>query len=333
MRIVAFILLCLSGCQTNGAGIQLAPGWSYQSLSAWKEITPNKLAISASKKWLYMCGQRSEFSSQAGLIAIRLKNSRTHVLLQGMRNCNGLNFGPDGSLWLAEDDPKGVIWRMADPDIFPDDQRVDPLNLSSSHKALAPFHAAGHFNQRAIAFSKDGRFAYLADASAKGSLYRLNISSRSLAVFHKQRGWLAVGHDEAAEQAVKLGAESFAAIQDIALLPDGKLLLAESGRGRILQLDDHGSVPYLKIWMENPLLTHPSDLSWDHERHWLWITDYGEGGVVWAWDGTKLHEIARHGKSHFAGVLAVHGTVYLNIQRGTNNPSMTIRLQEKSTKN
>ena len=329
LRAIVLIVLILAGCQTNGAGLKLAPGWSYQSLSAWKAITPNKMALSSGKDWLYISGERSQYSSEAGVIAIRLSSSRTHILVQGMRNANGIRLAPDGSLWIAEDDPKGVVWRMAEPDQFPSDQRVDPVELTSSYVSLAPFNSAGQFHHRAIAFSADGRFAYLADASAAGSLFRLELKSRTLAVYHSEKGWLAVNPDEATGSALTLGARAFAGIHDIERLPDGTLLLAESGSGHILQLHDDGKRPRIEPWLDNPSLSHPDDMSWDSARHWLWITDHGEQSVVWAWDGRKLHEIMRHPTSRFGGVLATDDAVYVNLQRGRYNPAMTLRLHEK----
>jgi len=326
---MALILLVLGGCNTNSAGMQLATGWSYRSLSAWKDITPTRMALSPSKEWLYVCGERSEFSTQAGVIAIRLSSSRTHILVQGMRNANGISFAPDGSLWVAEDDPKGVIWRMAEPDQFPDDQRVDPVDSSSSHASLSPFYLAGQFNHRAMAFSADGHFAYLADAAATGSLFRLELKNRKLTVYHRQKGWLTVTPDAATAMARKLEATAFAAIRDIERLPDGTLLLAESGSGRILQLHDEGSMPRVDSWLENQALMHPDDLAWDSTRHWLWITDQTTPSTLWAWDGRKLHNIVRHPLSQFGGVFVAGSDVYVNLQRGRNNPSMTIQLSEK----
>jgi len=329
VRLLGLMLLILSGCHTDSAGMQLATGWSYRSLSAWKEITPNKMAMSPGKEWLYLCGERSEYSLQAGVIAIRLSSSRTHILVDGMRNANGIAFAPDGSLWVAEDDPKGVVWRMAEPDQFPDDQRVDPMASSSSHVSLVSFYSAGQFNHRGMAFSADGRFAYLADAAEVGSLFRLELKNRTLTVYHQEKGWLTVSPDAAIGMARKLGATTFAAIHDIERLPDGTLLLAESGSGHILQLHDDGSLPRVEPWLENQQLTHPDDLAWDNTRQWLWITDHGDHAIVWAWDGRELHEIIRHPVSRFGGVLAVDDDIYVNLQRGKNNPSMTILLSEK----
>ncbi|MDX8405184.1 MAG: hypothetical protein R8K50_03445 [Mariprofundus sp.] len=322
------LLLLLSGGCQNNSGMQLAPGWGYHSLSAWKDITPNKMVISPSGDWLYIAGERSEYSAQAGVIAIRLSSSRSQILVQGMRNANGISYAPDGSLWMAEDDPKGGVWRMAEPDRFPPEQLVDPIELSSSHIALAVFHSAGQFNHRAMAFSADGHFAYMADAQA-GSLYRLELSTRILSVFHRQQGWLMVDPDTAVADARKLGAAEFASIHDIERLPDGTLLMAESGSGHLLELHDDGKLPHVDLWLKNEQLTHPGDMAWDQERRWLWITDQGEHASVWAWDGRTLHEIISHPVSRFSGVVVAAADVYVNIQRGRNNPSMTLRLHEK----
>lgn len=327
LRILALMIVMLAGCQINGSGMKLAEGWSFHSLSAWKHITPNKIAVSPAGDWLYTSGERSDKSAQAGLIAIRLSSSRTQILVQGMRNANGVIFAPDGSLWIAEDDPKGVIWRMAQPDQFPVEQTVDPVASSSSHDSLAPFQFAGVFNHRAMTFSADGHYAYLADASATGALYRLDLNSRKLSVLHSQKGWLPVDPVDAVAMARQLGATEFAAIHDIERLPDGSLLLAESESGRILQLHD-GDKPSIDSWLNNQL-THPEDLSWDDSRHWLWIVDNGTPASVQAWDGRELHAIITHPDSRFGGVLAIDGKVYVNLKNGKYNPSMTILLAEK----
>jgi len=288
------------------------------------------MAMSPARGWLYVCSERSQYSSDAGLIAIRMKNSHTHTLVEGMTNANGIAFAPDGSLWIGEGETKGLIWRMAEPDRFPDNQQVDPVSLSSSNVALAPFYPAGRFNHRGIAFSEDGRFAYLADASAAGSLYRLKLNTHTLTVYHREKGWLKVNQDDATAMARKLGAARFDAIQDIERLPDGTLLLAESGSGRILQLHDDGSLPRVKPWLDNKLLSHPGDMAWDNTRQWLWIADHAAAhSVIWAWDGHKLHAIIRHPNSRFGGVLAVDGHIYVSLQRGRNNPAMIVLLSEK----
>jgi len=69
-------------------------------------------------------------------------------------------------------------------------------------------------------------------------------------------------------------------------------------------------------------------MSWDASRHWLWITDTATPSTLWAWDGHSLHDIMHHPLSRFSGVLAAAGKIFVNLQRGRNNPAMTFILNE-----
>ena len=324
------LLLILAGCQSSGAGLVLAPGWQYHSLGAWKQLTPAQMALAPDGRWLYFASQLSEYTSLAAVVALNVKHGRTHVLVEGLRDVLSVRFAPDGSLWVAEGGD-GMIWRMAEPVHFPDDQRVNPVTRESSYPGLAQFRFAGLFAHKAIAFSADHHFAYLADSASGGSLYRLDIAARKLAVWHKDKGWLAVIPEEAVGMASRLGAASFASISDIERMQDGTLLLAESGSGKILQLDDRGEQPKLTTWLQHDELKHPLDLSWDASRHWLWVTDDASPSVLWAWDGQQLHEVVHHNHARISAVLAVQDQVYVNLQRGPNNPAMTFILQEHHT--
>jgi len=328
-RILTFLLFVLSACQIDGTGLVTAPGWTYHSLGAWKQLMPNQMVLSPHGRWLYFGSEISEYSPLSGVAALNTSSGRTHMLVQGLRNVNGVRFAPDGSLWVAEGEDQGVIWRMSEPAHFPDEQRVNTLNHESTHPGFTPFRFAGRFAHKAIAFSQDRRFAYLADAKNGGSLYRLEMRTRELAVFHHKKGWLDVTPEDAANSARKFEADSFVSITDIERMQDGSFLIAESGTGHILKLDDHGDKPLLSLWLQNEALQHPGDLAWDESRQWLWITDESSPSILWAWDGRSLHEILRHRVSRISGVLAVAGKVYVNLQRGPNNPSMTFILKEK----
>jgi len=330
MRRCALLLLVLiSACQINATGLVLAPGWSYHSLGAWKHLMPNHMAMGAKSRWLYFGSALSEHSAVAGVAALNVENGHTHVLVEGLRNVNGMAFAPDGSLWVAEGGDQGLIWRMAEPARFPDEQRVDTVSRESTHPGFASFRFAGRFAHKAIAFSANHRFAYLADAGLGGSLYRLDMHARKLAVFHHDKGWLPVVPEDAVLAAHKLAADRFQSISDIERLPDGRLLLAESGSGRILMLDDQSKKPMLTTWLKRDALRHPGDLAWDASRQWLWITDAATPSSLWAWDGHHLHQMVHHPVSTISGVLVADGTVYVNIQLGRNNPSMTFILQER----
>jgi len=330
-RLIVVMLFALSACQIGGSGLVIAPGWTYHSLGAWKQFMPNQMVLSPHGRWLYFGSEISEYSPLAGVAALNTASGRTHVLVQGLRNVNGVRFAPDGSLWVAEGEDQGIIWRMAEPAHFPDEQRVNALTHETSHPGFAPYSFAGRFTHRAVEFSADHRFAYLADAAHGGSLYRLEMRARKLAVFHRDKGWLGVTPEDAVNSARKFGADEFASIADIERMHDGSILLAESGTGRILKLDDHGDKPILSSWLEKPELHRLGDLAWDESRQWLWITDEASPSTLWAWDGRNMHEILHHPASRISGVLAAAGKVYVNLQRGPNNPSMTLILKEKDT--
>jgi len=330
LRLIAIMLFALSACHIDGTGLVVAPGWTYHSLGAWKNLTPNQIVLSPDGRWLYFGSETSEFTTVAGVVALHASNGRTHVLVQGLENVNGMRFAPDGSLWVAEGGDQGEIWRMAEPGHFPDDQRVNALTRESTYPGFSPFRFAGRFAHRAIAFSANQRFAYLADAAVGGSLYRLEMRARQLDVFHRQKGWLKVVPEDAVIAARNLGAARFESISDIERLPDGTLLLAEYGTGKILKLDDRGDKPVLSTWLKRDALRHPADLAWDQSRQWLWITDEATPSTLWAWDGHYLHDIVHHPASRISAVLAAGDNIYVNVQRGRNNPSMTLILKEKN---
>ncbi|MFQ5344637.1 MAG: hypothetical protein ACE5DZ_01605 [Mariprofundus sp.] len=322
-------VLALSGCQVDGTGLVVAPGWTYHSLGAWKNLMPNQLVLSADGRWLYFGSEISEYSPLAAVAALHTESGRTHVLVQGLRNINGLRLAPDGSLWIAEGEDQGLIWRMAQPDHFPDDQRVNPVTRESTHPGIAAFRFAGRFSHRAIAFSTDDQYAYLADAVSGGYLYRLDMQARRLAVLHREKGWLEVVPEDAVKMGQKLGALSFSSITDIERMRDGSLLFADSGSGTIFRLEDQGERARLKKWLQRDVLRQPVDLAWDEARQWLWITDEATPSTLWAWDGHELHDMLHHPSSRISGVLAAGENVYVNLQRGRNNPSMTFILREK----
>jgi hypothetical protein len=71
-------------------------------------------------------------------------------------------------------------------------------------------------------------------------------------------------------------------------------------------------------------------LAWDETRKWLWIADEAIPSTLWAWDGHELHQIVQHPSSRISAVLvAADHQIYVNLQRGRNNPSMTFILRER----
>jgi len=139
LRLIAIMLFALSACLIDGTGLVVAPGWTYHSLGAWKNLTPNQIVLSPDGRWLYFGSETSEFTTAAGVVALHASNGRTHVLVQGLENVNGMRFAPDGSLWVAESGDQGEIWRMAEPGHFPDDQRVNALTRESTHPGFRRF--------------------------------------------------------------------------------------------------------------------------------------------------------------------------------------------------
>jgi len=328
------------GCQANTIGLVISPGWSYHSLGAWKQMMPNKMALGADGRWLYFGSELNEYSGTATLAALNVESGRTRILVEGLRNVLGLGFAPDKSLWVAEGEARGEIWRMVDAAHFPEDQRVIAPSGNSTHSDFSSFLQAGRFAHRAIAFSADHHFAYLADMVRGGYLYRLDLSTRVLAALHEHKGWLTVDAEDAVAMASQQGAQAFNAISDIERLPDGTLLLAESGAGQILQLDDGSNEPTMSIWLKhdglkkNGLkqdgLQQPVDLSWDASRNWLWIADQGTPSTLWVWDGHSLSDVVHHPAAQIGGVLASpSGSVYVSLQRSRYTPSIIFVLQAR----
>jgi len=326
------LLVLLAACSVDGSGLVMAPGWHYHSLGAWRNLTPNRMTLAPDGRWLYFGSEISAFSDRAAVAALNTGRGRTHLLVEGFANVNGVRFAPDGSLWVAEGGDQGEIWRMAEPEQFPDDQRVNAVSRESTHPGLAPYRYGGRFNHRAIAFSADQRFAYLADANDGGSLYRLDITARRFSVLHRSRGWLTVAPEDARAAARTAGAARFAAISDIEPMPDGGLLLVESGAGRLLRLDDGGEHPVINTWLQRNELARPDDASWDASRRWWWISDRGSPSTLWAWDGHQLHRILHHPAAVISGVLVAGDRLFVNLQRARNNPSMTLLLSEAAAR-
>ena len=110
-------------------------------------------------------------------------------------------------------------------------------------------------------------------------------------------------------------------------LPDGRILMAETGSGRILALDDRGAMPTVTSLLSDARIAHPDNLEWDARRRWLWITDDSRPSEVWAWDGKRLQRIAWHGSGELTGLESdPDGRIYLNLQHRWFRPALTLRL-------
>jgi len=332
MRLIWICLsLLLTSCTLGSIDIKLAAGWKAQSLAVWRQAHPDMLAISGNGKWLYVTGETKASMLAPSLMVIQLSNGRHQVLLNGLHRADGIKLAPDGSLWIGEEFDGGLVWRIAEPDKFPADQVIDRNSMEATHPALSAMPWAGKFSHEGIAFSNDGQYAYLADEHPEGSLYRLNLKNRQLRVLHSDEGWLPIQQaGDAREEAAKLHARRFNRLEDMETLPDGSILMAETGTGHILKLDDAGHQPGIDIWLARPEIRHPDNLAWDAERNWLWITDDDTPSRLWAWDGRDLTEIAAHERAEITGVLAHGKDIYLNLQSDQNG---TTELTMKITDN
>jgi len=332
--LLVFLVGMLAACNIDPIGLELDSGWHARSMVAWKNTRPDMLALSPDGKWLYVSCETGASMLAPSLAAIDLETGRPRILVSGLMRADGLKFAPDGSLWIGEEFPQGLIWRIADVGRLPIGQKVDRARMVSSHRAIAPFRAAGRFAHEGITFSQDKRFAYLADEAVKGSLYRLNLNTRRMDVLLTGKGWITISPAlDARDQARHLQARTFNRIEDMETLPDGRILMAETGTGSILVLKDTGKHPEIEIYLHDSRIAHPDNLAWDAARKWLWITDDSVPSSLWAWDGQKLIHIATHRHAEITGVLAVSGVIYFNLQGRSDGPELTLRLSKVSAEN
>ncbi|PIQ34659.1 MAG: hypothetical protein COS35_11600 [Zetaproteobacteria bacterium CG02_land_8_20_14_3_00_50_9] len=317
----------LTSCELNPLDVTIASGWKAKSIAAMRHTKPDMLALSPSGTWLYVSCESTQSLLAPSLIAINLENGRQQILLYGLHRADGLKFAPDGSLWLGEEFKKGLIWRIAEPDKLPEEQRVDRDSLRSSHAAIAPLKAVGTFSHEGFTFSRDGKFAYLADEWEEGCVYRYEMSTRKLAVFHADKGWLPITNpDDARLEAEMLHGTYFNRLEDMETLPDGSILMAETTTGKILKLDDSGNKPSIVKWLSRSEIKHPDNLAWDEKRQWLWITDDDKPSFLWAWDGRTVHEIVRHEDAEITGVIVAGDNIYFNMQMPDGNTEVTMKL-------
>ena len=327
--IMLLIVLLLAACKLDVIGMQLAPGWKVRSVAVWRNMRPDMLALSPDGKWLYLTCETQASLEEPSLAAVYLPNGHHVIMLNGLQRADGLKFAPDGSLWVGEEFDRGLIWRIAEVDRIPAEQHVDRTTMEISSTSIAPLASAGAMAHEGITFSKDGRYAYLADEWSKGCLYRHDLRDHRLEVLHETRGWLPVAQpDEARFIAQKLHAQPFNRVEDLETLPDGRILMAETGTGRILMLDDRGTSPSISLYLKQADLKHPDNLAWDARRAWSWITDDDKPSRLWAWDGRRLIRIASHDHAEITGVLPDGDTIYLNLQGNTSGPDLTLKLTE-----
>ena len=319
----------LAGCNMNPTGLQMSPGWDQRSVAVWRHLQPDMMALSPSGKWLYISCETFPDTNVPSLVAINMQSARENYLLSGLIRADALKFAPDGSLWMGEDIPNGLIWRIADIDKLPLEQMVDRPSMNTSNDSIAPFRVAGTFAHVGLSFSQDGHYAYMADAEKGGSIYRLELAGRNLSVLDASMRWRAISDaSDARAEARRWHAASFGQLEDMETLPDGRIVMAENKTGKVLVLTDHGSKASIETLLQDARITHPDNLAWDKKRHLLWITDDGEPSTLWAWDGHQARRIALHKKAKITGVLPIGDNVFINLQARKSGPDLTMRLFE-----
>ncbi|HKJ84028.1 MAG TPA: hypothetical protein VJ961_08440 [Mariprofundaceae bacterium] len=327
------LLACvLSSCHLDLIGLKLAPGWQARSLIVYRRAEhPDMIVTSRDGRYLFVSCETRGGGINPSLIRMDLKNNHRAILIKGLIRADGLKLGPDGSLWLGEEFANGLIWRIAEPEHLIPEQEISRPDMNPDDPAIATLPVAGRFSHEGIAFSYDGRYAYMADEWEKGCLYRLDIRLMKLAVLNESGAWVTITNPmEARQQAQLLHGRRFNRIEDMETLPDHRILMSETGTGRILALDDRdGSTPRISEYLHNSRLYHPDNLAWDSKRNWLWITDDDKPSILWAWDGSRLMRIASHNKAEITGVLAAGDNIYINLQNRSNGPELTMRLYEK----
>ena len=325
-------LLFLTACNMDAIELEVADGWKVRSVAVWRNARPDMLALSPGGKWLYISCETNASLSSPSLMAIRRSDGHRQLLLSGLMRADALKFAPDGSLWVGEEFPQGLIWRIAEPDSLPVEQKVFRQRLKTTHDAIAPFMPAGRFSHEGLSFSHDGRFAYLADENPRGGIYRLTLANHRLEVLDRDMRWRHIHNpDEAPLEAARLNAATFNRIEDMETLPDGRLAMAETGTGKVLVLRDDAKSAHLSTLLHDARIAHPDNLAWDAHRKWLWITDDSKPSALWAWNGRTATRIALHKAAEITGVLPLEDGVYLNLQGGEKGFELTVKLLETST--
>jgi len=324
---LVFFLL-LTACESGNGGIRLAEGWRAEMIAECGDERPDMLVLSTDGRFLFQSCEGKANLLTPSLARIELATGRRDILLYGLHRADGLSMAPDGSLWVGEEAADGHVWHVRDAAGLAPGQRADRQRLTSSSDQVRPVVMAGRFAHEGIAFSVDGRFAYLADEWKEGCVYRLRLRDRRLQVLHVAKGWLDIADpQEARIQAERLHGQIFNRIEDMERLPDGRILMAETDAGRILVLDDRHGFPHVATFLQDRRIAHPDNLEWDARRGWLWITDDSRPSQVWAWDAKSLHRIAWHESSELTGLESDDaGNIYLNVQYRWFWPALTLRL-------
>ena len=308
--------------------LELAQGWQAEVITECGDDMPDMLMLSADKKRLYQSCETKENMLSPSLARIDIATGKREILLYGLGKADGMRFAPDGSLWIGEEQKDGMIWRVESPDTLMPEQRADRQRLLTSSQQVQAIPKAGIFSHEGLMFSQDGQYLYLADEWSEGCLYRFILSSQMLEVFHDKKGWLKIHKPEEARlEAERLHGKWFERMEDMEMLSDGRVLIAETGAGRILVLDDRGDKPHVAEFLKHAAIKHPDNLEWDHRRGWLWISDDSHDSELWAWDGEVFKRIALHTSAEITGIESdEQGNVYFNLQHRRFAPDLTMRI-------
>ncbi|WP_038248225.1 SMP-30/gluconolactonase/LRE family protein [Ghiorsea bivora] len=313
----------------NDSGLVLQQGWNEKIITECGDDLPDMLLLSKDKQYLYQsCETKSNMMSPS-LARIHIATGKREILIYGLGRADGMRFAPDGSIWLGEEQADGMVWHIQDPNSLQTEQRTDRFRLKLRSKQIKPVLSAGIFSHEGLTFSQDGKYLYLADEWKKGCLYRLSQKSDILSVFHAKKGWLPIKKPkEARLEAKKLHGRWYNRMEDMELMPDGTILITETGTGNILKLNDLGDKPTVSIYLHHKDIEHPDNLEWDAKRSWLWITDDSKRSELWVYDGQSFKRIAYHDSAEITGLESDNGTIYFNLQHRRFAPDLTMKIYQ-----
>ncbi len=329
--LLTITLMLATSCATD-TGLELASDWQVSVISEWQDEKPDMLVFSDDGKTLFISCETNSDMLSPSLARIDLQNGQRETILYGLHRADGLKIDRHGDIWLGEETADGLVYKISSPQGIAAEQRVDRARVVASHPNIAPVLAAGRFSHEGMAFSGNHRYLYLADEWKEGCLYRYELSSGKLTVFHSKKGWLEINTPKDARfKAEVLHGTYFERLEDMELLPDGTILMAETGAGdrtgRIWRLDDRGIQPTVSHYLEHPDLAHPDNLEWDEKRGWLWITDDSSPSKLLAWDGKKVIRIATHRTGEITGIESRHdGSLWFNLQHRIFGPDLTMKI-------
>jgi len=331
LLLFTLLFLMAQPSYADESGLVLAAGWQAEIITECGDEMPDMLLLSADGKSLYQSCENKSNMLAPSLARIDIATGQRDILIYGLGRADGMRFAADGSIWLGEEQKDGLIWRIEKPDMLQAGQRVDRFSLKSSSNQIHAIGEAGTFSHEGLTFSADEKFLYLADEWKEGCLYRFNIQTKALAVFHDKKGWLTIKKPQDARlEAERLHGRWYNRLEDMELMPDGRILITETGTGKILVLDDSGEKPQVSLFLQHADIQHPDNLEWDKNRGWLWISDDSHDSELWAWDGTRFKRIALHTSGEITGIESGEdGTIYFNIQHRRFAADLTMRLFQK----